>query len=99
MVDELPVYSACGVGGPRLVAHEPQGVGESLAPGDYWYRTSICTTAAGRPLCDRLESSVTLTPVVVESLPARPTVAYADYDRSEVEIGLFRVSSADKNAK
>lgn len=57
----------------------------------YYYRSSICTTAQGRPLCDAFERQVSLEPVRSATFPARWSLLHLGYDRSRVLVGLYRV--------
>ena len=57
----------------------------------YYYRSSLCSTAEARPICDRVERGAKLTPVASTTLPARPTMKSTPYDRETIEVGLFTV--------
>src|SRR4029079_12817816 len=64
------------------------------APGDclFYVRSSLCSSAEARSLCERLESEAQLEPLASQVLPALPSYTGLPYDRSEVEVALFRVS-------
>jgi len=63
----------------------------SLGPEVFYYRSGLCTTAAGRGFCDALEAGYALTELHVATLPARPSIHGLDYDGEEVRVGLYRV--------
>jgi hypothetical protein len=65
----------------------------SLGDQVFYYRSSLCTTATGRGFCDAVERSVTLAPVEVHELPARPSTHACVYDAPTVRVGLYRVVS------
>ena len=63
----------------------------TAAPGDFYYRSSICSSEEGRPICQRLESQWELEPVHLATLPALPSMPYLPYDTSEIAVGLYRI--------
>ena len=92
----FPLYPAFDPLGRRLLALDERhpvpvvGGGGSV----YYYRTSICTTVQGRPLCDAIERRLSLAPVRLATFPARWSLRYLDYDRPQVSVGLYRVRGA-----
>ncbi|MFK7989598.1 MAG: hypothetical protein AB8I08_26510 [Sandaracinaceae bacterium] len=63
------------------------GAGRDL----FLYRPSLCTTERGRSFCEEIERTYVLQPVHRAVLPAIPSMEGLDYDRPEVEVGLYRV--------
>ena len=57
----------------------------------FYYRSGVCTTPAGRPVCEAVEQGYVLTELHTASLPARPSIYGLDYDEDEVRVGLYRV--------
>lgn len=89
----FPLYPAFDPLGRRLITLDEnhpmpaiQGVGNT-----YYYRPSICTTEQGRPICDAIESRLSLQPVRAATFPALRSLRYLDYDRARVSVGLYRV--------
>lgn len=66
------------------------------ASGDFYYRSSVCSSEEGRPICQRLENQWKLEPVHLASLPAEPSMPYLPYDTTEVAIGLYRIVDVAK---
>lgn len=60
----------------------------------YWYHSSLCSTAQGRPYCDAVERGLGLTPVATTSLPSLWSLRRVDYDRERVPVALYRVRGA-----
>ncbi|UQA58647.1 hypothetical protein [Polyangium aurulentum] len=54
-------------------------------------RTSLCTSAEGRGVCEGIERGLLLSPTAGASLPAWPSYDGLPYDRDVVDIGLFEV--------
>jgi hypothetical protein len=89
----LPVY--VGPVGRKWVAVDdrlPHSLAEALAPTEclYYVRTSLCSSAEGRPRCARLESQLQLTPVARAEFPARPSYDGLPYDSDPVEVVVAR---------
>lgn len=88
----LPLYVRRG--GVRVRAWVPSTAAPgapALRPGDYYYRSSVCSTPTGRPWCEAIEGGLALVPVSVASLPAIPSVRDVRYEASRVRVGLYRV--------
>lgn len=60
----------------------------------FYYRSSLCSTPEGRPLCDQIEQDYALTPVAQAELPSVPSMVGLDYASPTVRIGLYRVAGA-----
>jgi hypothetical protein len=60
--------------------------------GLYYYRSSLCTSTEGRPICDAVEGRYVLEPVDLADLPACPSMDNLAYDRPVVSVGLYRVA-------
>ncbi len=77
-----------------LALGEPGEILRGLGPGDsrYYYRSSLCSTVQGRPLCEAAEAEARLEPIVETELPAVPSMASTPYDVDRVPVGLYRVS-------
>jgi hypothetical protein len=59
----------------------------------YYVRTSLCSSAEGRPACEAIESRMELVPVSRASFPARPSSPLLAYDSDPVETVIARVES------
>lgn len=55
-----------------------------------YVRSSLCSSAEGRPLCASAEHEVPLERVARRMFPAAPSYLALPYDRSEVEVVVFR---------
>jgi hypothetical protein len=88
----VPFYGECGLGGPRAIQLGTTHPTRDLASfsGAIYYRSSLCSTAEGRPYCAGLEEGVPLVPVAEAELPARPSIEDLGYDRETIRVGLFR---------
>lgn len=64
----------------------------SLPAPAYWFRSSLCSTGRGAPVCAELEKSAKLEPVAERVLPARPSMRWEAYASPEVRVVLFRIS-------
>ena len=53
-------------------------------------RSSLCSSAEGRPLCDTVEHGIPFERVTADRMPAVPTYLALPYDRSEVEVVVYR---------
>ena len=61
------------------------------APGcNYYVRTSLCTSAEGRPVCADVERQLALEPVERAVFAAAPSYDGLPYDREEVESSIAR---------
>jgi hypothetical protein len=90
MAVQLPIY---GDARGRLVSLDAQGPTPTLGSfGDrvFYYRSSLCSTAAARAWCDALEQTADLEPVDVHELPALPSTHAVTYEGTIVRVGLFR---------
>ncbi len=91
----LPLYARrTGARVRAWVPSEEATSAPTLRAGDYYYRSSVCSTAGGRRWCDALEGAHVLRAVDVSSLPAIPSVRNARYDGASVRVGLYRVEGA-----
>ena len=63
----------------------------SLQPGTFYYRSSLCSTDAGRALCREFEARHGLEPVHKRTLPGVPSHAAMPLGPEPVEVALFRV--------
>ena len=64
-----------------------------------YVHSSLCNSIEGRPLCDAVEHDVALTPLAQRLLPAVPSFSDLPYDRSEVDVALFRVAAAASGSR
>ncbi len=92
-VQRLPLYQRCGPPSAIPFPLSPQDRSRSVLAGDYWFRTSLCSTAAGRPVCDAIERTLVLRPIRVERFDARPSLPYLPYDARMVVSGLYHVEA------
>jgi hypothetical protein len=83
-VMSIPIYDERAV---SITAGEPIPRAQS-----HYLRTSLCSTAAGRPTCEALERDARLVPLETATLPAIPSVGNLPYDRDTVDIALHRVA-------
>lgn len=63
----------------------------SLPAPAYYFRSSLCATPQGDPVCAALERDVDLEPVAERALPALPSMRWTAYAGDEVRVGLFRI--------
>jgi hypothetical protein len=98
----LPIYPWRNEGRARLLAITP---GEERnvrlevnGPDVFYYRSSLCSTAAGRPACDWIERNHALAQVAAAELPARESSDAFRYDVPVVQVGLYRVVGAKSEA-
>jgi hypothetical protein len=94
----LPTYA--GSAARPAVAMDlrvPHTVDAALAPAPclYYVRTSLCSSADGRPACDAIERRLTLAPIARASFAAVPSSQIIGYDTDAVEISLARVEAID----
>jgi hypothetical protein len=71
----------------------PSEVRSLLRPGVClrYARTSICSSAQGRPVCAAIENEMNLVPLLQQDFPAKPSHIMFTYDRDIVNVGLFDV--------
>ena len=84
----LPLYHRRNV---RFVAGERPADLTAVGRDVFYYRSGLCTTERGRAFCDAIEAEYELEPVYDAVLPALPSMEGLDYDRPEVEVGLYRM--------
>lgn len=95
---EIPSYLIAG-GGPGGSAQRSVRDASDLAavaPGDclVYVRSSLCSSDEGRALCDAVETGGQLERVAGHVFPAAPSYTDLPYDRSAVDVAVFRVSGA-----
>jgi hypothetical protein len=88
---EIPSYLLPDGDGQRTVTR-PADL--ASAPGDclLYVRSSLCSSVEARPLCEGVESDARLERVASQTFPAVPSYTGLPYDRSAVEVVLFRVT-------
>lgn len=88
---EIPSYLLPAGDGQRTVAR-PADL--SSAPGDclLYVRSSLCSSVEARPLCEEVERDARLERVASQTFPAVPSYTGLPYDRSPVEVVVFRVT-------
>jgi hypothetical protein len=76
---------------------QPHTVEAALTPTAcaYYVRTSLCSSAEGRPACAALEDRLALAPVARTTLPVLPSSPLLAYDRDPIETALARVTDPD----
>lgn len=84
----LPLYHRRTV---RFFADQPPADLTSVGREVFLYRSGLCTTVRGRSYCDAIEATYELEPLETAVLPAVPSMGGLSYDRSRVEVGLYRV--------
>jgi hypothetical protein len=96
MALQLPMHPAHGDGSHvvRLDVHAPPPELGSFGTDVYYYRSSLCSTAAARDFCDAVERSAPLEPVDVADLPARPSTHATTYEGQAVRVGLYHLARA-----
>jgi hypothetical protein len=77
----------------RLDGREPIDARVILGPVGctFYARTSLCSSAEGRPVCADFERQLALEPVERASFPAAPSNRDLPYDRDVVESVISRV--------
>jgi hypothetical protein len=68
----------------RPVEHKPNDV-------RFYYRSSLCSTPEGAPLCARFESEHRLAAIMSRRFPARASLPWLPLPEGEIEATLFRV--------
>ena len=86
----LPLYD--GVTATPLPVAEADAAPLSSMGSVLYYRSSLCASEEGRPVCERIEHGATLTPVVERELPARPSMRWSPLPGPSLHVGLYRVS-------
>lgn len=84
----LPLYDRRSV---RFFADRSPADLTALGTSPFLYRSGLCTTVRGRDFCESIDAQYVLEPIRTAVLPAVPSMEGLDYDRSEVEVGLYRV--------
>lgn len=94
----FPLYPSFDPLGRRLLTLDERHPAHDVVGGGsvYYYRSSVCTTAQGRPLCDAIERRFSLEPVRSATFPARWSLRHLDYDRPRVSVGLYRVRGVSR---
>ncbi|MCA9690826.1 MAG: hypothetical protein KC636_14560 [Myxococcales bacterium] len=64
-----------------------------LAPGTYYYRSSLCATPEGERACATVEHDAALTPVVTRELPAVASLPWLPLAPGSIDIGLYQVGA------
>ncbi len=92
----LPTYASSSLS-PREIARldardsvDVRAALGALACG-YYVRTSLCSSAEGRPACDAVEHQLALTPVARASFTAVASNKWLPYDRDPVESVISRI--------
>ena len=77
----------------RMDGREPLDAQAVLGPVGctYYLRTSLCSSAEGRPVCEDVERQLVLDPVARASFAAVPSNRWLSYDREVVEAVVARV--------
>jgi hypothetical protein len=78
---------------PYLIVERPPDLRDAVVSGDclLYVRSSLCTSAEARPLCESLEREIRLERVASRVFQAAPSYVDLPYDRPEVEVVVFRV--------
>jgi hypothetical protein len=94
---DLHVFRGCSASHELIfeidAAAPPRPLG-SFGPSVFYYRSSLCSTAGGRALCDALERDAALDPITTAEIPARSSSLGHTYDAPTVRVGLSRVRSS-----
>ena len=95
---EPPSYLLPGASGLEPVRVERPSDLRYAAPGAclVYVRASLCTSAEARASCESVEREIPLERIASRVLPAEPSFVYLPYDRSEVEVVVFRVRDAGR---
>jgi hypothetical protein len=89
----LPIYPHDDPNAPHLLPADPERLiapHESDRRPQRYYRSSLCSTAAGAAACARFEATHRLTPIATWTLPATPSYVF-EYVTPSVRVGLYRV--------
>lgn len=85
----LPIYPVDD--GPIPIALDAERAATiALAPGSYYYRSSLCSTPEGTAACRSIEGRYSLVPVDRRSYDAVASQPWAPVDRP-ADVGLYRV--------
>ncbi len=87
--DRVLALPLTGVGLMRAVSIE--AAAPRVAPGAYYYRSSLCATPEGAPLCTAFEQQHTLRLMSSRQLPAIPSTPWLPLPDREIEVGLYLV--------
>jgi len=95
-IAELPDYLSAAYwqgGRPGLPLRAPEDLSSARASHEcIWYvRSSLCTTAAAREKCERIEALAPGELVARARLAARPSYLGFDYDRPEVRVEIRHI--------
>jgi hypothetical protein len=90
-IARLPLYAG------RTAARSPLSDADAgfdlstLPEPAYYFRSSLCSTAAGAPTCAALERDTKLELVAERTLSARPSMRWHAYDSEVVRVALYRI--------
>jgi hypothetical protein len=82
---DLPAWRPIDEGGRALFEGGPR----------YWYRSSLCSTPEGAPICARFERDHSLRPIATRRFPAIASLPWATLPPGEIEVGLYAVDSKE----
>lgn len=94
----LPLYRGRH-GQLRLVAEQSPPALAAFGTSVFYYRSSLCSTIRGRAFCESMEADYELEALHTAVLPSIPSMPGLDYDRRNVEVGLYRVKSSTTDAR
>lgn len=88
----LPTRGSPGTAARRNL-ESAEDLSVPLASGEclLYVRSSLCSSAEGRHVCESIERESTLEELARRVLPAAPSYIELPYDRAEIEVVLFRV--------
>ncbi len=87
-ISVLPLYA--GERAPLSDRDSSFDLGTLPAPA-YYFRSSLCSTPHGQPVCAAIEGSASLELVSERILPARPSMRWHAYVGSDARVALYRI--------
>jgi hypothetical protein len=89
----LPTYAGGARPAVAMDLRRPRTIEAAFAPAPclYYVRTSLCSTADGRPDCDAIERRLTLVPVARASFAATGPFETFSHDRDTFDVMIARV--------
>ncbi len=93
----LPTYVGPARTAVAMDLRQPGTIEAALAPAPclVYVRSSLCSTADGRPACDAIERRLALVPIARAAFPAVPASGPFAHDRDPVETMIARVERVE----
>jgi hypothetical protein len=93
----LPTYVGRSMAAVAMDLRQPRTIEAAFSPAAcvYYVRSSLCSTADGRPECEAIERRLTLVPIARASFAAAPEFETFSHDSETVETMIARVERVD----